>query len=618
MAFNVSSIGHQLSKQISVFGMKLWVSIVIGVLVILILILVCVLVFRKKRRKNRTKSATPGLPINPSFMDKRLLSVKRWDIEANMVEPEKQVMYCDDKYRGVNGNSIVCNSSDVEDLKPVVLDYSGSMNHWTLREIEEATGGLIEENVIGTGDHGIVFRGLAIDNTQVVVKKLYNCRSRVNGFMKEAEAMLFFRHKNLARLMGYCAEGTYRMLVSEYVDNGNLRQWLHRPISEVSPLSWKIRVRIIIGLAKGLAYLHEDIEPAVIHQNLKSTNILVDKQWNPKISDYGITKLLGPEWNHVTVPPVGMTGYVAPEVTNMSLVSTKSDVYSFGVVVLEIVSGKASTFLASDEIEEQLVDWVKSMVSDQKYDVVSDPRLPELPPARELKRILLIALRCVDFEVENRPKMGEILHMLEPRDLLLSDVWLDVMDCAKATASVRKAKKKQVKGELDRLKQAEKKKRRLEKALATSAAIRSELEKKKQKKKEEQERLDEEGAAIAEAVALHVLLGEDSEDSGNIMHNRDEGLTSLDHARQIDVIFGKRHGLCPCFDQPSYSFESSGRASDARLYGQMQSQWGHSTWATDPQEKYFYSICYEEDDLSCTDLSADLVAAEAVSSLKNC
>lgn len=191
-----------------------------------------------------------------------------------------------------------------------------------------------------------------------------------------------------------------------------------------------------------------------------------------------------------------------------------------------------------------------------------------------------------------------------------------MMDCAKVTASVRKAKKKQVKGELDRLKQAEKKRRRLEKALATSAAIRSELEKKKQKKKEEQERLDEEGAAIAEAVALHVLLGEDPEDSGNVVRNKDEELSSWDHAQQIDVIFGRRRGLFPYHEQPNYSFETMGRASDAHIYGQMQNQWGNSSWVTDPQEKYCYSLCYEEDDLCSGDLSADHVAAEAVSSLK--
>ncbi|XP_073131263.1 probable serine/threonine-protein kinase At1g01540 [Henckelia pumila] len=419
MAFNISSIGHQLSEPIPIFGMKLWVAIIIGVLVILVLILIIVLLCRK-RRKNSTKSSSPGLLSNPSFMDKRLLSVKRWDIEANMEEPEKQVMYCDDTRPGMNGKSIAGSSDHAEDLKPVVSD-NGSVNRWTLREIEEATGGLVKENVIGTGDHGIVFRGLSIDNTQVVVKKLYSSRSRVNGFVREAEAMLLIRHKNLARLMGYCAEGRYRMLVYEYVDNGNLSQWLHQSIGVVSPLSWKTRVKIIIGIAKGLAYLHEDIEPVVIHQSLKSTNILVDKLWNPKISDYGVTKLLGPEWNQITAPPMRMIGYAAPELTKTSLASTKSDVYSFGVLVLEIVSGKTSTYSCFEDIEEFLVDWVKANVSDQNYELVLDPRLPENPPIKELKRILLIALRCVDFEVENRPKMGEIIHMLEPRDLLLID-----------------------------------------------------------------------------------------------------------------------------------------------------------------------------------------------------
>ncbi|CAI9771932.1 unnamed protein product [Fraxinus pennsylvanica] len=146
----------------------------------------------------------------------------------------------------------------------------------------------------------------------------------------------------------------------------------------------------------------------------------------------------------------------------------------------------------------------------------------------------------------------------------------------KERAGARKAKKKQVKDELDRIKQAEKKKRRLEKALATSAAIRSELEKKKLKMKEEQERLDEEGAAIAEAVALHVLLGEDSDDSCKVMLKKDEELTSLDNDINFNFVIGGRHAMVPHDDLSNYLLEGSGWASDPNGYRCMWNPWDNS------------------------------------------
>lgn len=142
------------------------------------------------------------------------------------------------------------------------------------------------------------------------------------------------------------------------------------------------------------------------------------------------------------------------------------------------------------------------------------------------------------------------------------------MECAKAASGVKKAKKKHVKDDLDRIKQAEKKKRRLEKALATSAAIRSELEKKKLKKKEEQDRLDEDSAAIAEAVALQVLLGEDSDDSSNVMLKKHEGVT-WDHTNNISIFMGGRHPLVRCDDLSSYSYENVAGVCDAHQYGHM-------------------------------------------------
>ncbi|KAK6155652.1 hypothetical protein DH2020_009900 [Rehmannia glutinosa] len=297
-------------------------------------------------------------------MDRRLLSRKGWDIEMSIQTPEKQVMYSDH----LPSNEEINNN----------VDFVG---RYMLRDIEEATNGLAYENVIGSGDYGEVFQGFLMDNTHVAVKKLFSNRSSKESFVREAEAMMLIRHKNLVKLLGYCAEGT-----------------------------------------NSLAYLHEDTEPPVVHGNIKSSNILVDQQWNPKISNVGITKFLGPEYNHLaTAPPTGMPGYIAPEYDSRRGSDEKSDVYSFGVLIMETVSGKTVVESTVSEIEECLVDWIKYMVAEEKYDLIIDPNLPEYPSRKELKRILLIALRCVDFEVGKRPKMGEVIHMLQPRDLLLSD-----------------------------------------------------------------------------------------------------------------------------------------------------------------------------------------------------
>ncbi|CAI9092287.1 OLC1v1027484C1 [Oldenlandia corymbosa var. corymbosa] len=191
------------------------------------------------------------------------------------------------------------------------------------------------------------------------------------------------------------------------------------------------------------------------------------------------------------------------------------------------------------------------------------------------------------------------------------------MESAKVPSGVRKVKKKQVKDELDRIKQAEKKKRRLEKALATSAAIRSELEKKKQKKKEEQQRLDEEGAAIAEAVALHVLIGEDSDDSCNVMMKKDEGLNQWDCYGGFGIFMGGTEAVVPHDDLPGYSLKNIGWFSDNQKYGYMWSDWNNSDQMA-PSEAFqreIYPQYLEGRGWESAGFSPSLIA-QAVSSLQ--
>lgn len=302
------------------------------------------------------------------------------------------------------------------------VSHLGWGRWYTLRELEAATNGLCEENVIGEGGYGIVYSGILSDGTKVAVKNLMNNRGQAEKeFKVEVEVIGRVRHKNLVRLLGYCVEGAYRMLVYEYVDNGNLDQWLHGDVGEVSPLTWDIRMNIILGTAKGLAYLHEGLEPKVVHRDVKSSNILVDRQWHPKVSDFGLAKLLCSENSYVTTRVMGTFGYVAPEYACTGMLNEKSDVYSFGILIMEIISGRNPVDYGRPQGEVNLVEWLKNMVGNRKAEEVVDPKLPEMPASKALKRALLVALRCVDPDATKRPKMGHVIHMLEADDLLFRD-----------------------------------------------------------------------------------------------------------------------------------------------------------------------------------------------------
>ncbi|XP_031480015.1 probable serine/threonine-protein kinase At1g01540 [Nymphaea colorata] len=295
--------------------------------------------------------------------------------------------------------------------------------HWyTLRELDIATNGFADENVIGEGGYGIVYRGVLQDNSNVAIKNLLNNRGQAEKeFKVEVEAIGRVRHKNLVRLLGYCAEGAHRLLVYEYLDNGNLEQWLHGDVGTYSPLTWEIRMNIILGTAKGLTYLHEGLEPKVVHRDVKSSNILLDKQWIPKVSDFGLAKLLGSERSYVTTRVMGTFGYVAPEYASTGMLNERSDVYSFGILIMEIISGRNPVDYSRPPGEVNLVEWLKTMVANRNSEGVVDPKLLEKPSSRALKRALLVALRCVDPDAQKRPKMGHVIHMLEVDDFPYRD-----------------------------------------------------------------------------------------------------------------------------------------------------------------------------------------------------
>ncbi|KAK8693554.1 hypothetical protein V6N13_071132 [Hibiscus sabdariffa] len=427
--YDVEFFNAELSKPTSIFGLRLWV--LIGVLsgslivVALFLISLCLTNRRKSARQNHPDHSPPMSKEFQETVNHQPVS-RHHSITPSVAEV--QVVLSSGESRGPPLTTSA-GASDTASLGSGSVAVGPEACHlgwgrwYTLRELELATNGLCEENVIGEGGYGIVYSGVLADGAKVAVKNLLNNRGQAEKeFKVEVEAIGRARHKNLVRLHGYCAEAAYRMLVYEYVDNGNLEQWLHGDVRNVSPLTWDIRMNIVLGTAKGLAYLHEGLEPKVVHRDVKASNILLDRQWNPKVSDFGLAKLLCSERTYVTTRVMGTFGYVAPEYACTGMLNEKSDVYSFGVLIMEIISGRCPVDYSRPEGEVTLVEWLKTMVGNRKSNEVIDPKLPQMPASKALKRVLLVALRCVDPDATKRPKMGHVIHMLESDDLLFHDV----------------------------------------------------------------------------------------------------------------------------------------------------------------------------------------------------
>ncbi|XP_061372709.1 probable receptor-like serine/threonine-protein kinase At4g34500 [Gastrolobium bilobum] len=387
----------ELTKRTPILGLKLYVLISVFLLILVAVVLLILLCIRRsrssKKRKMRVKHSSGTIPL----VSKEIVEVKALElkIEDGDVDPK----------------------SEIEESASVECPNIGWGRWYSLKELEIATDGFAEGNVIGEGGYGIVYRGILQDGSVVAVKNLLNNKGQAEKeFKVEVEAIGKVRHKNLVGLVGYCAEGAQRMLVYEYVDNGNLEQWLHGDVGPVSPLTWDIRMRIAVATAKGLAYLHEGLEPKVVHRDVKSSNILLDKKWNAKVSDFGLAKLLGSEKSYVTTRVMGTFGYVSPEYASTGMLNEGSDVYSFGILLMELITGRSPIDYSRPPGEMNLVDWFKGMVASRRGDGLVDPLIEIQPSPRSLKRALLVCLRCIDLDVIKRPKMGQIVHMLEADD----------------------------------------------------------------------------------------------------------------------------------------------------------------------------------------------------------
>ncbi|XP_078152073.1 receptor-like serine/threonine-protein kinase ALE2 isoform X4 [Carex rostrata] len=296
-----------------------------------------------------------------------------------------------------------------------MVTYKGTARTFTLFEMERATNGFHESRLIGEGGFGRVYEGILEDGKRVAVKVLKrDDQQGSREFMAEVEMLSRLHHRNLICLIGICTQEHFRSLVYELVPNGSVESHLYGPDKETGPLDWDARLKIALGAARGLAYLHEDSSPRVIHRDFKSSNILLEHDFTPKVSDFGLARAaLGEDNDHISTRVVGTFGYVAPEYAMTGHLLVKSDVYSYGVVLLELLTGRKPVDMFRPAGQENLVTWARPLLTNQEdLESIADPSLGTVP-FDSLAKVAAIASMCVQPEVDQRPFMGEVVQALK-------------------------------------------------------------------------------------------------------------------------------------------------------------------------------------------------------------
>uniref|UniRef100_A0A453PGR3 non-specific serine/threonine protein kinase n=1 Tax=Aegilops tauschii subsp. strangulata TaxID=200361 RepID=A0A453PGR3_AEGTS len=287
-----------------------------------------------------------------------------------------------------------------------------NLKRFQFRELQAATENFSSKNMIGKGGFGNVYRGKLPDGTIVAVKRLKdgNAAGGELQFQTEVEMISLAVHRNLLRLCGFCMTATERLLIYPYMSNGSVASRLKgKP-----PLNWITRKGIALGAARGLLYLHEQCDPKIIHRDVKAANVLLDDFCEAIVGDFGLAKLLDHRDSHVTTAVRGTVGHIAPEYLSTGQSSEKTDVFGFGILLLELITGQtALEFGKSSNQKGAMLDWVKKMHQEKKLDVLVDKGLGSSYDHIELEEMVQVALLCTQYLPGHRPKMSEVVRMLE-------------------------------------------------------------------------------------------------------------------------------------------------------------------------------------------------------------
>ncbi|KAB1211092.1 Protein NSP-INTERACTING KINASE 1 [Morella rubra] len=288
----------------------------------------------------------------------------------------------------------------------------GNLKRFHFRELQVATNHFSSKNILGKGGFGNVYKGVLSDGTVVAVKRLKdgNATGGEIQFQTEVEMISLAVHRNLLRLYGFCMTPTERLLVYPYMSNGSVASRLKgKPV-----LDWGTRKSIALGAARGLLYLHEQCDPKIIHRDVKAANILLDDYCEAVVGDFGLAKLLDHQDSHVTTAVRGTVGHIAPEYLSTGQSSEKTDVFGFGILLLELITGqRALEFGKAANQKGAMLDWVKKIHQEKQLEMLVDKDLKSNYDRIELEEMVQVALLCTQYLPGHRPKMSEVVRMLE-------------------------------------------------------------------------------------------------------------------------------------------------------------------------------------------------------------
>lgn len=292
----------------------------------------------------------------------------------------------------------------------------GHLKQYAFKELRASTNNFNSKNILGEGGYGIVYKGFLRDGSVVAVKRLkdYNAVGGEVQFQTEVEVISLAVHRNLLRLIGFCTTESERLLVYPYMPNGSVASQLREHINGRPALDWSRRKMIALGTARGLLYLHEQCDPKIIHRDVKASNVLLDEYFEAIVGDFGLAKLLDHQESHVTTAVRGTVGHIAPEYLSTGQSSEKTDVFGFGVLLVELITGqKALDFGRLANQKGGVLDMVKKLHHEKQLSMMVDKDLGSNYDRVELEEMVQVALLCTQYHPSHRPRMSEVIRMLE-------------------------------------------------------------------------------------------------------------------------------------------------------------------------------------------------------------
>lgn len=386
------------------------VGIGLGGLIVLIAVGVFVFFHQRKKRKRAHNDFLPNKADYFPGQDQH---------QHNVTPPVNNVAHQSSQHASVapippsTSSSLGSDNSHPPKAPGISMPFSNRT--FTYEELALATDNFSSVNLLGQGGFGYVHKGVLPDGKEIAVKQSKAGSAQgEREFQAEVETISRVHHRHLVSLVGYCISGDHRMLVYEYIPNKTLEFHLHevgRPT-----MSWATRLKISLGSAKGLAYLHEECHPKIIHRDIKAANILLDNDFEAKVADFGLAKFSFDVDTHVSTRVMGTFGYLAPEYAASGKLTEKSDVFSFGVVLLELITGRRPVDKARPFMDDSMVEWARPLLMQAlesgSFDILVDQRLDNYDSS-EMTQMVACAAACVRGSARRRPQMSQIVRALE-------------------------------------------------------------------------------------------------------------------------------------------------------------------------------------------------------------